>query len=181
MCQQLARALRDSLARYHDLHLQRPIMVTRKKPVCQNLVVGQSYGLYNYFTLRTKGSKLYPMQLPGCVLNLVLGLHASERGIMGYQSYKWFFKNRSYELLFLHTKFWTQNLGPKIEIQAHLGTKIAITFFNFFCLEAVFYWSMVIIFCGDQRKNVPEKNTCRGMTKVMPRASCTLYFKTGCF
>ena len=44
MCQKLARTLRDLLARYHrDPHLQRPTLYMQKF-VCQNLVMGQSYG-----------------------------------------------------------------------------------------------------------------------------------------
>jgi hypothetical protein len=38
----LARALRDSLARYRDPHLQRPT-INPQKFVCQNLITGQNY------------------------------------------------------------------------------------------------------------------------------------------
>jgi hypothetical protein len=44
LCQQLARALRDLLARYRDLHLQR-LTIRTPKSVYQNLIMGQSYGL----------------------------------------------------------------------------------------------------------------------------------------
>ena len=42
MRRSLARALRDSLARYRDPHLQRPTINTQKS-VYQNLIMGQSY------------------------------------------------------------------------------------------------------------------------------------------
>ena len=45
----LARAfIRDSLARYRDPHLQRPTFYIQKS-VCQNLVMGQSYGSCRIF------------------------------------------------------------------------------------------------------------------------------------
>jgi hypothetical protein len=43
MCQYRARALRDSLARYRNPHLQR-VTIKTQKSVCQNLIMGQSYG-----------------------------------------------------------------------------------------------------------------------------------------
>ena len=48
MSQKLARALRDLLARYRDPHLQRPTLYMQKS-VCQNLVMGQSYGRCQIF------------------------------------------------------------------------------------------------------------------------------------
>jgi hypothetical protein len=48
MCQYLARALRDFLARHRDPHLQRPT-INRKKSVGQNLIMKQSYGRRRIF------------------------------------------------------------------------------------------------------------------------------------
>jgi hypothetical protein len=48
MCQQPARALRDLLAQYRNPHLQRPTLYPQKI-VCQNLIMGQSYGLCKIF------------------------------------------------------------------------------------------------------------------------------------
>jgi hypothetical protein len=42
MCQYRARALHDSLARYHNPHLQHPI-IKMQNAFCQNLIMGQSY------------------------------------------------------------------------------------------------------------------------------------------
>ena len=48
MCQKLARALRDLLARYRNPHLQRPTLLMQKS-VCQNLVMVRSYGPRSIF------------------------------------------------------------------------------------------------------------------------------------
>jgi hypothetical protein len=47
-CQKLARALRDLLARYRNPHLQR-LTIKTQKPVCQNLIMRQSYGRCKIF------------------------------------------------------------------------------------------------------------------------------------
>jgi hypothetical protein len=94
-----------------------------------------------------------------------------------------FSKNRPYKVRLLHTNFWTSNSGPKLEIWAHLGTKIAITFFFFFPrLEANFLSQIVqkretrlsrpfflvpgIIFAAIMVKIVSEKNTCRDRSSL---------------
>ena len=48
MSQKRARALRDLLARYCNPHLQR-LKIKTQKSVCQNLIMGQSYGLRRIF------------------------------------------------------------------------------------------------------------------------------------
>jgi hypothetical protein len=50
MCQKLARALRDLLARYRNPHLQRPTLYPQQT-VCQNSIMKQSYGPPRIFLL----------------------------------------------------------------------------------------------------------------------------------
>ena len=94
-----------------------------------------------------------------------------------------FFKNRLYKLRFLHTNFWTENSGPKLEIYAHLGTNIAITFSKNWLIscflsqivqkrETRLFRPFVLVhgdhFGGGYGKKRDWKNTCRNTTKVMP-------------
>jgi hypothetical protein len=67
----------------------------------------------------------WAMRVYGCSGTMVIQLYFK---IAEHQRYRWFFKNRPYNKRIPYANFWTQNLGPKLEIYAHLGTKIAITF-----------------------------------------------------